>query len=195
MWGASLPSIHYAFICAPVLQYTHWTLVRLSHSSIESIRQADGLQVSCSATGCILFTLDPRFLGPTFRKYRALMYTCFGLSAILFMTHSILLYGFAVQRKRLAIEWMALMGLLNLLGAVFYASRVGAAVHVLRRLHADCTQLPERWFPYHFDFVGASHQIFHLLVFAAGLVHYKALICALREIRTSGDLCDTNFSL
>lgn len=53
------------------------------------------------------------------------MYTCFGLSAILFVSHSIYLYGFVVQRRRLAIEWMALMGFLNIAGAGFYASRVG----------------------------------------------------------------------
>lgn len=81
-------------------------------------------QVSISASGCIVFTLHPSFLGPAFRKYRALMYTCFGLSAILFISHSVMLYGFAVQRQRLAIEWMAMMGLLNITGAIFYASRV-----------------------------------------------------------------------
>ena len=49
------------------------------------------------------------------------------------------------------------------------------------RREANMSQLPERWFPHRFDFFGASHQIFHFLVFAAGLVHYKALVCALRE--------------
>ncbi|KAF2159211.1 hypothetical protein M409DRAFT_30350 [Zasmidium cellare ATCC 36951] len=154
MWGASLPSIHLAFDCDPVLKYWHWGLV------------------SISACGCITFTLHPRFLGPSFRKYRALLYTCFGLSAITFVSHGILKYGFDIQRKRLAIEWMALMGLLNIVGAIVYASR-----------------LPERWFPYRFDFVGASHQIFHVLVLAAGLAHYKALACGLGEVRRNGSLC------
>jgi predicted membrane channel-forming protein YqfA (hemolysin III family) len=70
-----------------------------------------------------LLTLHPAFLGPTFRKYRALMYTCFGLSAILFISHSIVLYGFTMQKRRLSIEWMALMGFLNIAGAAIYASR------------------------------------------------------------------------
>lgn len=85
---------------------------------------ADTVQVSTSAGGCILLTLHPAFLGPTFRQYRALMYTCFGLSAILFILHSIFLCGFAIQKRRLSIEWMALMGFLNIAGAVIYASRV-----------------------------------------------------------------------
>lgn len=83
-----------------------------------------GVQVTISACGCIVFTLHPRFLGPTFRKYRALMYVSFGLSALMFMSHSIFLYGFAVQKKRFALEWMILMGTLNIVGACFYASRV-----------------------------------------------------------------------
>jgi adiponectin receptor len=52
------------------------------------------------------------------------MYTCFGLSTILFISHSIFLYGFAVQKRRLSIEWMALMGFLNIAGAAVYASRL-----------------------------------------------------------------------
>ena len=136
-----------------------------------------------------MFTLHPRFLGPAFRKYRALMYASFGMSALMFMSHSIFLYGFAVQKKRLALEWMVLMGALNIIGACFYASRVCITLQRRDRGEADRSQLPERWFPHRFDFVGASHQIFHLLVFAAGLVHYKALVCALRESRESQNLC------
>jgi adiponectin receptor len=62
------------------------------------------------------------------------MYTCFGLSAILFISHSIFLYGFAIQKQRLSIEWMALMGFLNIAGAVIYASRVSVSLeHALSR--------------------------------------------------------------
>jgi adiponectin receptor len=121
------------------------------------------------------------------------MYTCFGLSAILFISHSILLYGFAVQKKRLGIEWMALMGFLNIAGAAIYASRVciffrNAFSH-WRVAYRQ--QIPERWFPICFDFVGASHQGFHLLVLAAGLVHYKALVCSMHAARGPDTLCLT----
>lgn len=120
------------------------------------------------------------------------MYTCFGLSAIFFVSHSIYVYGFAVQRRRLAIEWMALMGLVNIAGAGFYASRVCDRCSpqlINPEIMTDREQIPERWYPNRFDFVGASHQIFHCLVLVAGLVHYKALICALQEVRTTGDVC------
>jgi adiponectin receptor len=117
------------------------------------------------------------------------MYASFGLSALLFMSHSVFLYSFAVQKRRLALEWMILMGALNIIGACFYASRVRMTLQHRHRLEANKFQLPERWFLYRFDFVGASHQIFHLLVLAAALVHYKALVGALRESRGSQNLC------
>ncbi|KAI7351800.1 hypothetical protein KC354_g12291 [Hortaea werneckii] len=110
MWGASIPSIHYAFVCNTTLEYLHWSLVTIS------------------ACGCIIFTLHPWFLGPAFRKFRALMYASFGLSALLFMSHGIFLYGLAIQRKRLALEWMVFMGFLNIIGACFYASRVSVCL-------------------------------------------------------------------
>jgi predicted membrane channel-forming protein YqfA (hemolysin III family) len=190
MWGASIPSIHYAFVCNTMLEYLHCSLVSQSVSTTSKITtNAKRVQVTISAFGCIVFTLHPQFLGPVFRKYRALMYASFGLSALLFMSHSIILYGFAVQRKRLALEWMILMGALNIIGACFYASRVRNLLQHRDRLEANKSQLPERWFPLRFDFVGASHQIFHLLVLAAALVHYKALVGALRESRGSQNLC------
>jgi len=190
MWGASIPSIHYAFVCNTMLEYLHCSLVSQSVSATSKVAAHTlGVQVTISAGGCIVFTLNPQFLGPAFRKYRALMYASFGLSALLFMSHGILLYGFAVQKKRLALEWMILMGALNIIGACFYASRVCTLLKHQDQLKADNSQLPEKWFPHRFDFVGASHQIFHLLVLAAALVHYKALVIALRESRGSHDSC------
>ena len=199
MWGASLPSICFAFACDPTMKIIHWCLVWLSTASIaaceacKSHSHANKVQLSTSAAGCILLTLHPAFLGPTFRQYRALMYTCFGLSAILFISHSIFLYGFAIQKRRLSIEWMALMGSLNIAGAVVYASRVSLFLeNDLDRWRATyIIQVPERWFPTRFDFVGASHQIFHLLVLAAGLVHYKALIGGQSAVRAPDTLCES----
>lgn len=106
MWGASLASIHFAFICDPWLRTAHWALV------------------SASAAGCIAFTLYPVFIKPAFRVARAGMYASLGLFAVVFVMHGVYLYGFTVQRRRLALEWMVLMALLNFMGAAFYALRV-----------------------------------------------------------------------
>lgn len=173
-----------------MLEYLHCFLVSQSVSvTPKAVAHTQCVQVTISAGGCIVFTLNPQFLGPAFRKYRALMYASFGLSAIMFMSRGILLYGFAVQKKRLALEWMILMGAPNIIGACFYASRVRILLQHRDQLGTDNSQLPEKWFPHRFDFIGASHQIFHLLVLAAALVHYKALAIALRESRVSHSLC------
>ncbi|KAG9748867.1 HlyIII-domain-containing protein, partial [Aureobasidium melanogenum] len=158
MWGASLASIHFAFICDARLKSLHWFLS------------------SASATGCITFILGPLFIQPAYRNLRALTYLSLGLFAIVFILHGIYLHGFALQRRRLSLEWMGLMALLNFLGCAAYAFRI-----------------PESKFPGKFDFVGASHQIMHVAVLAAGLVHYHGLSKALLETR--GDMGQVLISL
>ncbi|KAG9613691.1 purine and uridine phosphorylase, partial [Aureobasidium melanogenum] len=106
MWGASLASIHFAFICNARLKSLHWFLS------------------SASATGCITFILGPLFIQPAYRNLRALTYLSLGLFAIVFILHGIYLHGFALQRRRLSLEWMGLMALLNFLGCAAYAFRV-----------------------------------------------------------------------
>ncbi|KAI4855402.1 mPR-typeG-protein-coupled receptor [Aureobasidium sp. EXF-8846] len=167
MWGASLASIHFAFICDPRQKSLHWFLVCLRRLPNQFEACTDDLvQSSASATACITFILGPMFIQPQYRSLRALTYLSLGLFAFVFIVHSIYLHGFALQRRRLSLEWMGLMALLNLLGCSAYAFRI-----------------PESKFPGKFDFVGASHQIMHVAVLAAGLVHYHGLSKALLETR------------
>ncbi|KAF2151794.1 mPR-typeG-protein-coupled receptor [Myriangium duriaei CBS 260.36] len=154
MWSASLASIHFAFICDPWLRSLHW------------------LFVSASGLGCVFFTLHPKFSNPAFRELRTTMYASLGLFAATFILHSIYLYGYAEQRKRLSLGWMLLMAVSNLVGAAFYALR-----------------WPEIRHPYKFDLVGASHQLFHGFIFLAGLIHYKGLAVAFVEVRGTAHTC------
>lgn len=64
------------------------------------------------------------FIKPAYRTVRALTYLSLGLFAIVFIVHGIYLYGFVMQRRRLALEWMGLMALFNFLGCSAYAFRV-----------------------------------------------------------------------
>lgn len=127
---------------------------------------------STLAMGCIMFTLSPRFCTPQFRSYRAALYTGLGLAALLFVSHGLLLHGYSVQEKRMSLSWMLKMALFNLFGAAAYALRI-----------------PEKIFPYKFDFIGASHQIFHIMVIVAGITHYIGLVCSFNEIRRVEDYC------
>lgn len=74
--------------------------------------------------GCAAATLHPRFRNPSWRPYRAAMYASLGLSAIIFITHGALLYGWILQKQRMSLDRMGLMALSNLTGAYAYATRV-----------------------------------------------------------------------
>lgn len=52
------------------------------------------------------------------------MYACLGLSAVIFITHGVILYGWKAQNKRMSLDRMGVMSLLNLTGAYMYAARV-----------------------------------------------------------------------
>ncbi|KAA0166427.1 hypothetical protein FNF27_07499 [Cafeteria roenbergensis] len=62
-----------------------------------------------------------------------------------------------------AVLQIATMGAMYVLGAVLYGTRI-----------------PERWIPGRLDFVGASHQIFHALVFMAAFLHYHTVLLLFR---------------
>ena len=51
----------------------------------------------------------------------------------------------------------------------------GGALYLLGALLYGC-QFPERYIPNKFDIFGASHQIFHILIVSAALVHYYGSI-------------------
>jgi len=71
------------------------------------------------------------------------MYASLGLFGVIFIAHGFCIYDFAVQRRRLSLEWMLVMGALNLVGAVFYALRVSLLERsYARETHADGVEVP-----------------------------------------------------
>jgi adiponectin receptor len=124
------------------------------------------------AITCAVFTCTPRFCSPKFRAYRAAMYFGLGLTGVLFATHGVVLHGWHEQNQRMSLNWMMLMAILNLVGAGMYAAR-----------------LPEKRFPFTFDIVGGSHQIFHFMVIFAGLAHYVGLLKAFDYTRGTHGSC------
>ena len=144
MWGSTIPSIYYGSYCDPQLQSIYWA------------------NVSVLATLCVIATLHPKFRHPTIRPYRAAMYAGLGLSAVVFVAHRILLNGWTVQNQRMSLDWMGLMALFNLTGALIYAAR-----------------FPEKLRPLRYDIYGSSHQVLHVAVILAGLAHMFGLFRAL----------------
>ncbi|TGO39102.1 hypothetical protein BHYA_0060g00130 [Botrytis hyacinthi] len=106
MWGSTVATIYHGFICDVKLQRIYWSMITL---------------LSLALT---LFTLLPPFRTPFFRPYRTLMYAALGLSAVIFIVHSIIIYGISLQYKRLSLGWIVGMAGLNFMGALAYSLRI-----------------------------------------------------------------------
>ncbi|KAG4034507.1 hypothetical protein MFRU_003g04670 [Monilinia fructicola] len=154
IWGSTIPTVYYGFYCDPTIQKIYWTLI------------------SFLATACAITTLHPNACHPSLRPYRAAMYSCLGLSSIIFIIHGIMLYGYKTQKYRMSLDWMGIMATLNLLGAFAYTVRI-----------------PEKWFPRRHDILGSSHQILHFMVIFAGLAHMAGLLRAFDHIHTGKSHC------
>ena len=107
---------------------------------------------------CAVVSVKDKFRTPAWRPFRAAMFVTMGLSAILPVCHGLQLYGVQSLENRIGLSWLVLQGLLYVLGAAIYAARI-----------------PERWKPGHFDILGNSHQIFHVLVLLAASSHFMGL--------------------
>lgn len=148
-------------------------------------------QTSVSGVACAVTTLHPKFRTPDFRKYRAAMYAALGLSAVVFVVHGILLYGLSVQNKRMSLDWMLVMALLNFAGAGVYAARVmHRLASAISMNWTNYRQVPEKWKPRKFDCCGSSHQILHFMVIFAGLAHTLGLFRAFDHVRNYEPLKD-----
>ena len=101
-------------------------------------------------------TLLERFQHPTWHPYRAALFVGLGLWGVVPMTHGLLINSGADAVMR-AMQLDILMGAIYIGGAVLYA-----------------TKIPERWKPGAFDVAFHSHQLFHVAVVVAAIVHYKA---------------------
>jgi len=138
--GSFVPWLYYGFYC----HYEH-KLIYLSVVVVLGI-------VS------IVVSLWDKFSEPNLRPLRAGAFMSFGLSGVIPAIHYGLMEGWFSKISQASLGWLVLMGLLYILGAMFYALRV-----------------PERWFPGKFDLWFQSHQIFHVLVIAAAFVHYHGI--------------------
>jgi len=116
------------------------------------------------ATMCILsittiiVTMAERFGTPRYRPIRALLYICLGCFGIIPFTHFGLTWGWEACYVELRPDLMLPMGGMYIFGAIMYGARI-----------------PERLFPGKCDLWGQSHQIFHILVVLAALLHIKGV--------------------
>ena len=121
-----------------------------------------------AGAGVVAVSLPERFQATRFRALRACVFSALGLWGVVPVAHQLACF-WHVWAIRHAFKLDLLMGFLYLAGAAVYASRV-----------------PERWFPGRLDLVGHSHQLWHVAVVLAALVHYRAILVLLQWRDASG---------
>ncbi|KAJ6117805.1 hemolysin-III family protein [Penicillium sp. IBT 18751x] len=107
----------------------------------------------------IFTTMHPKFQGPEFRLFRALMFVATGLSGVAPLIHGFNLFGMS-QMMRKALPYTLEKAGFLLSGTSFYATR-----------------FPESQYPGKFDLWG-SHSIFHILVVCAAMVQLMGYLDA-----------------
>ncbi len=105
----------------------------------------------------LIASLAPTFQQAKYRPFRAGLFAGLGMYGVVPIAHQYVLHH-DIYHVRLSLALDVLMGAIYLAGAAIYAMRI-----------------PERWRPGSFDLVFNSHQIFHVAVVAAALVHYYAI--------------------
>ncbi|KAI8623089.1 mPR-like GPCR protein [Xylariaceae sp. FL1651] len=107
----------------------------------------------------IVILATPYFQGLKWRTFRLVVFIVTGLSGFAPIIHGIHMFGFAQMVKQSGLPYYFAEGGLFLIGAVTYASR-----------------FPECVKPGTFDIIGSSHQIFHVLVVIATVVHLVGVL-------------------
>ncbi|XP_054158939.1 adiponectin receptor protein-like [Oppia nitens] len=118
-----------------------------------------GAQLTYILAGIVLFTLSTglsvwdKFGEPDYRPFRTVVFMCYGLSNLIPIVHWLLVMD--SRRQLVPFLLIVAQGSLYTLGSLIYVCR-----------------LPERYLPRgRCDYLGQSHQLFHLLVALAVYVH------------------------
>ena len=112
--------------------------------------------ISVFGVGTFLYSLTDDFNKPQRRSLRGVLFLIFGLCTGVPILH-MAFFGDYIEGYGddiILLNWY-LGGISYIIGAIFYILR-----------------FPEKQFPGRFDYFGASHQIFHVLVFFGALFHF-----------------------
>ena len=115
------------------------------------------LLVLCTVS--ISISMWDRFQTPKFRPLRFAVFVIFGLYGLIPFFHILLRDGYTLSTEAYSLWGMLSMGATYIFGATLYVLRI-----------------PERFFPGKFDIWASSHQLFHMCVVTAALVHYDSLL-------------------
>ena len=118
--------------------------------------------ITSFGVGTFLYSLTDYFNKPQRRSLRGTLFLILGLCTGIPILH-MAFFGNTIEgysKDLILINWY--------LGGISYV--IGALFYILR--------FPEKKYPGKFDFFGASHQIFHVLVFCGALFHFMGSLDA-----------------
>lgn len=120
----------------------------------------------------LLFTVSKTYSQPQYRLHRTALFMCLGFAGLIPISHAVFKVGIADSLNSISLNWVLFMGLFYTLGAVIYGMRI-----------------PERWFPGCFDIWFHSHQIFHVFVVVAAILHYIGVVKAFHYHHSGATVC------
>ncbi|KAF9108581.1 hypothetical protein BGX29_010187 [Mortierella sp. GBA35] len=153
--GSFYPAIFYGFYC-----HQTWQIMYIS-------------LISIFGAATIFVVMRPKFRSPQFRWVRSGLFLAMGLSGLFPIIHGIVLYGFPMAQRAVALNYMFCMGAAYVVGALIYGSR-----------------MPECFFPGKFDHFAASHQIFHICVLIGCGIHFFGVTKAMTFWHQSDHSCN-----
>ncbi|KAL4400049.1 intracellular zinc ion homeostasis protein [Malassezia pachydermatis] len=99
---------------------------------------------------------QPHFTSPKYKALRAFLFVVLGLSGILPLLHGLYVAkSWHFVADVLGAKYVMYSGAVYIIGAMIYVAH-----------------FPEAKFPRTFDYIGASHQIFHVCVLAGAFLHW-----------------------
>ncbi|KII73424.1 Adiponectin receptor protein [Thelohanellus kitauei] len=107
---------------------------------------------------CIIASLMDIMSTPKFRPIRGCIFLAFGLSSVVPIFHHFIIYPSSYTLEVTQLYMLIIMGSLYVTGCLIYMFLI-----------------PERYFPGKLNIVAHSHQIFHVCVVVAAMIHLYAI--------------------
>ena len=125
-------------------------------------------------TSCVLVSMWSKFATPKYRPLRFGTFVLFGLYGGIPFTQIYFRDGYSLSTHAYSLWGLVIMGAMYIFGASLYVLRI-----------------PERLFPGKFDIWASSHQLFHVCVMGAALIHYNSLLNMVRYRLDVGSCIDS----
>ncbi|KAH8176146.1 hemolysin-III related domain-containing protein [Sarocladium implicatum] len=165
--------VQFDYLGILILMYTaHIPLIYYGFACDHPLRNGYWALVTVLAVACGVMTMQPRFKDIKAKQLRGACYSAFGASSLAPIIHAVVKYGWEVQRERMGLVWWGLVAVFNIIGVAAYAAKI-----------------PERFFPGRFDIIGQSHQIMHVSVVVAAMMHVMGCLGDFDYVHEHGVQC------